>query len=231
MALELGYWGIKGRAEPVRWAYLALGLQVKEVQVGSGEEWGAIRSTLPTAFPNLPYIRDGDFAITETNALPIYLASKAGKPEFIGKDHKDQAILRQIEGVLGDIFSTLFKTVGAENPEEALKSAVTGDGTVITKLRYLSKFLGDKHFFLGYLTWADLLFTYIGDFLDALAASLGHKSVIAHFANLQGLSNRVHDHDALKARVQASQEIPYLPPQGRKFKFFNYKETAAFNAN
>lgn len=231
MALELGYWGIKGRAEPVRWAYLALGLQVKEVHPASGEEWGAIRSTLPTAFPNLPYIRDGDFAITETNALPIYLASKAGKPEFVGKDHKDQAIIRQIEGVLGDIFSNIFKSIGAENPAEAFKGIVTGEGTVITKLGYLSKFLGEKHFFLGYLTWADLLFTYIGEFLDALAASHGHKSIIAHFANLQGLSKRIHDHESLQARVQASQEIPYLPPTSSKFKFFNHKETAAFNAN
>ena len=231
MSLELGYWGIKGRAEPVRWAILALGLQVKEVNPASGEEWGALKSTLPTAFPNLPYLKDGDFAITETAALPIYLAWKAGKPDFLGKDHKDQAIVRQIEGVIADIFSGLFKAIGAENPGEAVKTAVTGDGAVITKLRYLSKFLGEKHFFLGYLTWVDLLFTYIGDFLDALAASHGHKSIIAHFANLQGLTNRIHNHDALKARIQASQEVPYYPPYLAKFKFFNHKETAAFNAN
>src|SRR3990167_1425335 len=185
MALELGYWAFKGRGEHIRWAYLALGLQVKDVHIASGEEWGALKSTLPTAFPNLPYIKDGDFAITETGALPVYLAWKAGKPEFVGRDLKDQAIVRQIEGVLGDIFPRIFQAIGAENPVEDFKTAVKEDGTIITKLGYLNKFLGEKQFFLGYLTWADLFATYMGEFLDALAASHGHKSVIARFANLQ----------------------------------------------
>ena len=228
--MELGYWGIKGIAEPVRWAALALGVQVTEKNPASREEWAESKKSLHTDFPNLPYLKDGDFVLTESSALPIYLAHKAGKPEFLGKDHKDQAIVRQIEGVIGDIRTNLFKVFGAENQGETFKGLVTGDGAVATKLGYLNKFLGEKHFFLGYLTWADLVFAYIAELIDALAASFGHKSIIAHHAHLHGLSTRVHEHEALKARVTAGHEIPYMPPTMLKFKLFTHKETAEFNA-
>jgi glutathione S-transferase len=228
--MELGYWGIKGIVEPVRWAILALGLHATEKNPASREEWAESKKALNTEFPNLPYLQDGDFVLTESSAIPLYLAHKAGKPEFFGKDFKDQAIVRQIEGVLGDIRSNLFKVFAAENPGENFKSQVTGDGAVAVKLGFLNKFLGDKHFFLGYLTWVDLQFAYLAELIDALAASFGHKSIIAHHAHLQGLSTRIHEHEALKARVVAGHDVLYMPPTMLKFKFFTYKETLEFNS-
>src|SRR3990167_8890797 len=217
--MELGYWEPKGLGEPIRWAALALGVQVTEKNPANDEEWALWKKSLPTDFPNLPYLIDGDFTITESSALPIYLAHKAGKPEFLGKDLKERAVVRQLEGVIDDIKNKLFDVAfDSETPDQSCAKLLTPDGQIAAKLGYLNKFLGDKEFFLDTLTWADLLFAYTAQLFNALAASFGHKSIITQYANLQGLFDRIHGHSVLKARIESAMDLPYIPPEMMTFK-------------
>ena len=76
--MEFGYWPIKGRAEVMRMLDAYLNLGIKEVNYYSLEEWNHKKSNFGGHFPNLPYLVDGDFVITETEAINQYLAQKAG---------------------------------------------------------------------------------------------------------------------------------------------------------
>ena len=40
-------------------------------------------------FPNLPYLIDGGFKTSESNAIQKYIIMKSGKTELLGKDLKD----------------------------------------------------------------------------------------------------------------------------------------------
>lgn len=58
-------------------------------------------------FPNLPCLVDGDFKLSETNAISRYIIRKAGKTDLLGKNINDQAQVDQFLGVLGDVKAIL----------------------------------------------------------------------------------------------------------------------------
>ena len=218
--MELGYWGIKGVVEPIRWLIAHLGLEVKEYNPASAEEWfGTKKQSLGLDFPNLPYLIDGDVKISESIAIPYYLVHKAGKPELLGKDLKDQAKIREIEGVFLDIRKEIHQIVFApENHKAALLKALEPNSAISTKLANLEKLLGNKEFFLGYLTYADLLFAYHSEFLWAVADSLGEKDPIAtRHPALDKHCYKIHDLPKIKERVAQSMSVPFMPPPMLKF--------------
>ncbi len=53
-------------------------------------------------FPNLPCLVDGDFKMSESGAIPKYVANKSGKTDLLGKNIKDQAKVDEFLGALGD---------------------------------------------------------------------------------------------------------------------------------
>jgi len=230
--MELGYWGIKGVAEPIRWLVAYLKLDCKEYNPASREEWFETKKAqVGGDFPNLPYLVDGDFVLTESGAIPSYLINKAGKRELLGKDFKDEARVRQIEGVLGDIRQNIFKVLFAGGDEAALKASVgkafEATGSTATKFEQLSKFLGDKEYFLGYLTWADIQFAYLAEMTAALSASLGVDCPVCKFQNLGKLCQRIHGLDGIKQRYDATKQLPFMPPTYFQFKFLNSAELEA----
>ncbi len=42
-------------------------------------------------FPNLPYLIDGDFKLTESRAINLYVIMKSGKTDLLGKTIEDKA--------------------------------------------------------------------------------------------------------------------------------------------
>ena len=225
--MELGYWGIKGIAEPIRWLIAVLGLQVKEYNPASMEEWfGEKKQSLGLPFPNLPYLVDGDFKVSESLAIPLYLCNKAGKPELLGKDIKEQAVVREIEGVFLDIRKEIYQVIfGAADHKANWEKAIAPTSVISTKLAYLEKFLGDKEFFLGHLTYADLLFAYYSEFIWAISDSFGIKNPIeVRFGKLDKFCYKIHDLAGVKERHVASLNIPYMPPSMLKFHLSTFGE-------
>jgi len=227
--MEFGYWGIKGAGETIRWLIAYLGLDVKEYNPASREEWfDTKKAQVGGEFPNLPYLVDGDFKLTESGAIPSYLIKKSGKTELLGKTIQDEARVRQIEGVIGDIRQNIFKVLFAAD-EAAVKAGVTkafeAGGATASKFEQLSKFLGDKEFLLGYLTYADLLAAYYSEWLWALTTSLGvHSPAKDKFFNLATHAANIHKLPGIKERAEASQAIPYMPPAMLKFHLMTFGE-------
>lgn len=88
--ITLGYWGIRGLGQPIRFMLIAAGVPFSEIRLGvlqdgtllnenkEGDDWGSVRSTLDMPFPNLPYLIDArggsSIRLSQSNAILRYLA-------------------------------------------------------------------------------------------------------------------------------------------------------------
>lgn len=74
---KFGYWKIRGLAANIRYqlAYSKVEYEMVEYEQGGAEDgfsrepWTSKKFTLGLDLPNLPYWTDGDFKITETQAI------------------------------------------------------------------------------------------------------------------------------------------------------------------
>lgn len=214
--IEFGYWGVKGFGEVTRWVIHYLGLKVKEWNPASKEDWG--KSQIGRGeFPNLPYIKDGGFYISETYAVHSYLAIKVGKPDLLGKNLADKALVRTIEGVTSDVKAGFFKTFPSPDKKEVLRKSLASDGELGKKLDQISKFLGSKDYFLGYITVADIEFAYIATFLEVYAVSLELESPLKD--NIKKHVHNIRQLPGIKERIASSKDVPFMAPGSLPFNF------------
>jgi len=90
--ITLGYWGIRGLGQPIRFLLIAAGIPFSEVRLGvlqdgtllnenkEDGDWGSVRVTLDMPFPNLPYLIDYSneppIKLSQSNAILRYLARR-----------------------------------------------------------------------------------------------------------------------------------------------------------
>ena len=86
----LGYWAIRGLAQPIRFLLAYVQAPFSEVRLGVNQDgslvedesadWNAHRETLGVPFPNLPYLIDSsggqEVRLTQSNAVLRYLARR-----------------------------------------------------------------------------------------------------------------------------------------------------------
>ena len=211
--MEFGYWGIKGRGEPLRWLIAYLGLEVKEYNPETAEAWYERKHTIEP-MPNLPYIIDGDFILTETQAIATYLIEKSGQTELLGKNPQDKARVRQIVGVSEDIIHEILKHMVDVGDFKANAEKSTSDGSIIaTKLKQLDHFLGDNKYFLDYVTWADFYTVYTCQFLHVWTHSFGLPCPTSKLPHLVELRRTIEGLPKVWERIAASELVPFLPQQ------------------
>lgn len=76
--IVLGYWAFRGRGQPLRHLASYLGLDFEEKLYKSEKEYKNDINSIGD-FPNLPYLTDGDFKMSETLAIARYLVRKSGQ--------------------------------------------------------------------------------------------------------------------------------------------------------
>lgn len=214
--MELGYWGIKGRAEAIRLELAYLNLQYNEVNPTSPAEVAVLAEKHHLDFPNLPYIVDGDYHLTESLAIPLYIANKAGASEFFGKAGPEQAVHQMLVGVLQDFNQSLYEVFFSADYATLFEQKAAFFNK---KLKQLSDFLGQKQFFLGYVTYSDFLFYSYFHGLQVLLRSLDKTSSVESHANLEGLIQRVSQLHGVKEFLasDARNQLPFLPQYLVKF--------------
>jgi glutathione S-transferase len=215
--MELGYWNIKGRAELLRILLAYFGFSYKEVNPSSREEAQAIFAKYHFNFPNLPYLVDGEVQITESSAIPVYLAHKANRPEFFGKPGLDHVHHQEILGVLHDLLEIISQTITREDGQEHFKSK---RDFLERKFGDIAKFLGEKEFVLGYITYADFVLAGLLLLQRKIAAALKTDSIDAKFANLKNHADRVYSLPGVKEYVlsDAAKARLFLPPSLTKLQ-------------
>ena len=120
--LLFGYWGVKGFGEISRWVLAFLKIRHQEWNPSSFDQWTKAKSAGLGSFPNLPFIRDGSFFLTESAAVVQYLIAKSGRVELLGKNSKDMAVVRQIQGVFDDIKKDFMTAVQTPTNQAAFLS-------------------------------------------------------------------------------------------------------------
>lgn len=108
----LGYWDIRGLAEPARamLAYGGVDFEDKRYKCGDvppydRSVWLDVKFTLGLDFPNLPYMMDGDIKITESWAIYRHIARKVG---LMPKSTNDQAICEMLEGKRPHLYAIIL---------------------------------------------------------------------------------------------------------------------------
>ena len=118
--MRFGYWGIRGQGQFIRVSAAYLGVELQEENPESREAWFEEKESMGFDFPNLPYLIDGDYKLTESRAIPRYIAAKAEKNEFFGSTPEEIGRVEMILGVWDDIRKGLFKGIwGAPSVEQA----------------------------------------------------------------------------------------------------------------
>ncbi|KAL1480342.1 hypothetical protein MTO96_051104 [Rhipicephalus appendiculatus] len=127
MTSILGYWDIRGLAQPIRnlLVYQGVEFEDKRYVFGSepdfdGEEWLNEKPTLGLRFPNLPYYMDDDVKITQSLAILRYLARKH---ELAAKDEEETLELDMLEQQARDLSWGLLMAVATK--EWAIGDRVT----------------------------------------------------------------------------------------------------------
>ena len=134
-------------------------------------------------FPNLPYLIDGDFKMSESSAIPRYIINKSDKKDLLGKNIQDQARVDEILGVIEDArkpVSPLFWDKEWESKKaDAWQKA-------LPKFELLNKFIGEKDYLLGYLTLADFKIAEASYYFEKLYTEHADE-----FKKLIGIRSRV----------------------------------------
>ena len=169
MPVQIGYWKIRGLATPLRMLMEHIGQPYENVyyeQTDAPEfncdAWFSVKFNLGLEFPNLPYIKDEEFHMTETIPIMQYLADKY-KPELLGADAQQRAKVNMVTSVV----------VGVKNATTG-PCYSTGDisaviGAAKKGLEPIVKFLGNNKFLTGEsVTFIDF---YFWEMLQAIRVS------------------------------------------------------------
>ena len=94
-----GYWGFRGAGHVSRDLLPYCEANWKDFRYFSPEEWlERDIHELGLPCPNLPYLIDGDFKLTESSAIQKYIIRRFGKLQLLGKSIKETALMDMILG-------------------------------------------------------------------------------------------------------------------------------------
>ncbi|GBN57159.1 Glutathione S-transferase Mu 1 [Araneus ventricosus] len=192
----LGYWDVRGIAEPIRYLlhYKKVDFDEKRYVVAS-DEWINEKFSLGFDFPNLPYYKEGDFKLTQSLAIFRYLARKHG---LAGKTDEEKDRISMAEQQSRDFRAVLRAFVG-DGDYETRKGEFL-ENTVSVLFKQWEKFLGDRKFLAGdELTYVDFMVYENLDFYR-----LFHATVLDDFPTLKAYFNRVKNLPEMQKYLNSS---------------------------
>ena len=181
------YWDICGLVQPIRLALALSGVDFVDVRVDCGtpntpeykKMWMDFKPQLDAVldFPNLPYLLDGEVALSQSNAILRYLGRKHGLMGDPGSTHLVDLVLDQMADFDQQVTGRCYRDFGSLRPycEQQLPGI----------LERWARLLGAKSFLAGglngpssdTLTVADLKFYEV---TSADASNRAHKRVHKH---------------------------------------------------
>lgn len=159
MAPVLGYWDIRGLAQPIRLLLAHMDVKVEDKRYSCGpppdfdrSAWLKDKPNLGLEFPNLPYYLDGDVKITQSMAILRYLARKHG---LEGKSDAEKLRVDMAEQQFADFRMNWVRL--CYNPDfDKLKGDYLKG--LPASLKAFSDFLGSHKYFAGEnLTYVDFI--------------------------------------------------------------------------
>ena len=205
--VTLGYWKIRGLAQYLRHLLSYTETEFQEIQYDNQDRWfKEDKLNLGLDFPNLPYLIDGDFKLTESSAIAKYIIKRSGKTDLLGKNTRDQGKVDALISVINDALKDI-RGLFWNKDHETLKIELLEKAR--PKFNYIKDFVGDRQFALGYLTLVDFVLAENLAYFETLFPS-EHKTydfwwrIRRNFEELPGVKAYYKRPDAIHG--------PYLPP-------------------
>jgi len=153
----LGYWDIRGLAEPIRMLLEHVGAPYEDRRMNmSKPEWLQYKTGLGFDFPNLPYYEEpGGVKITQSNAILRHLARKHG---LEGSSEEENVRADMLCDTLGDYRTQLTQL--CYNPSFSPLLLAPWTASLGPRLQQLEDFLASSsgEWWAGSaLTWVDFL--------------------------------------------------------------------------
>lgn len=209
--LTVAYWDIQAAGHPIRLllAYHKIEFEDKTYSLTSSDEWfKQDKLSLKTNFPNLPYIKDGDFVLTESGAVIQYAALKTGNPDLLGKTKLDEIRISQFAGVLKDQITQIYESTAIKDYDTAKDKFF--DEKIAPYTEKLSKALGDKSYCIGYLTYVDFHLAFQSDLFLRM-----HPEFVKKWPNLVEHRDRIWNTPGIqeyrKSKNYQKTFIPFSP--------------------
>jgi len=199
--LTLGYWAIRGLAEPSRLLlhYTKTPYNDEFYVQGdapeySRDEWLSKKSKLGLDFPNLPYLFDGDIKLTQSKTILCYLARKY---HLMGKNEREEALISMIIDQSHDLRIELNGVCYHPKEDFATDKQQFIETKLAEQLKLFDDFLkktGKKWSCSDDITAADFqLFEYIDSCLmldESIIDKYSHlKKFMKHFREIPELEN------------------------------------------
>ncbi|XP_075837745.1 glutathione S-transferase Mu 6 isoform X1 [Microtus pennsylvanicus] len=195
MPVTLGYWDIRGLGHAIRLLleYTETSYEEKRYAMGDApdydrSQWLNDKFKLGLDFPNLPYLIDGPYKITQSNAILRYLGRKHN---LCGETEEERVRVDIVEKQVMDTriqMGTLCYSPDFEKRKPEFLKSLPG------QLKLYSEFLSQRPWFAGdKITFADFL---VYDVLDqhrifeptCLDAFPNLKDFVARFEGLKKIS-------------------------------------------
>ncbi|CAM2704366.1 unnamed protein product [Rotaria socialis] len=211
--IVVGYWAIRSYAEPIRLTlhYTKTPFTDKLYMQGDGpeysrEDWLSEKQKLGLDFPNLPYLFDGDFKITQSKAILYYLGRKFN---LMGKNPNEEARVMMLCEEAHDLRSNLNTVCygpGAESDEARAKFVETTLTISMEKLdRYFGKCttkfaVGDEPTVADFQVYA---------YIDSCLLLDGGHALLDKYANVKQYLKKISEIPEIKDYiVQSHAQLP-----------------------
>ncbi|CAH3192690.1 unnamed protein product [Porites evermanni] len=210
MAPILGYWDIRGLAEPIRLLLHYTGTEFKDERYECGDApdynrdcWFSVKFTLGLDFPNLPYYIDGDIKITQSNAVSTFYNLFASRLSL----YTDCSLFSQLMDWRKKFTGLCY------NPDfDKLKEGYIKD--IKATIQQFSDFLGERKFLAGEkITFVDfILFEVLDEHL------LFEASLLDAHVNLKEYRSRIEELTSIAA-YRKSEKFKAHPINNKMAKF------------
>ncbi|KAA0201908.1 Glutathione S-Transferase Sigma 1 [Hyalella azteca] len=193
----LGYWSVRGLAEPIRTLLAHTGTEYENKTYDMGpaptydrSQWLNVKPTIDLDLPNLPYYMDGDVKLTESSAIIRHLGRKTG---LAGATEQEKMRIDVAESLCRDQNLGFVRLVTSPDYDNA-KPAFEAD--ISNQLQKLVILLKDNKFISGEkVSYADFLILELLDRYESFS-----PSALAAFPTLKALQTRLLDLPGVKAR-------------------------------
>lgn len=152
-----------GRAEPVRIAFHAAGIEFEDNRIAF-PEFAEMRGR--TRFNSVPVLEIDGAAVTQTNGMCRYVGSLGG---LYPKDALQALYCDEALGAVEELLHRLVPTFSLEDDELKVAREALVDGWISTFVRGFGELLerGGEYFADGKLTVADLKVAYVTQWLNS----------------------------------------------------------------
>ena len=163
--ITLGYWGIRGLGQPIRFLLVSADVPFSEIRLGvlqdgtllnenkEDEDWGRVRATLDMPFPNLPFLVDDSeeppVNLSQSNAILRYLARRF---DFYGDSESDRIEIDVLQDEAYDFRNEIIDTAYTLDESYTAKFENFSTNTLPRYLDSFEAYLAQrkqKYFFVG----------------------------------------------------------------------------------